>query len=96
MVPSAQCSCGNASVRWQFPDRVECETKHKRVRYADPLKQSAPCLESEVRFILRLARKRTLDLKDTSKPMLLVWFGSEIRLTSSPHNEADFRTTTLA
>src|SRR5262249_31671272 len=38
------------------------------------------CPESEVRFILRLARERTSDSKDTSKPMILVWFGSEIRL----------------
>jgi hypothetical protein len=36
--------------------------------------------ESEVRFILWLARERTSDSKDTSKPTILVRFGSEIRL----------------
>src|SRR5215203_808095 len=38
------------------------------------------CPESEVRFILRRARERTSDSKDTSKSIILVWFGSEIRL----------------
>jgi len=32
------------------------------------------CPESEIRFILRLARERISDSKDTSKSKILVWF----------------------
>jgi hypothetical protein len=38
------------------------------------------CPEAEVRLNLRLARERNPVSEDTGKPMILGWFGSEIRL----------------
>jgi hypothetical protein len=52
------------------------------------------CPESEVRVVGRQAQLRTSDSKDTCSISILVWFGSEIRLTVRGITGADFRTTT--